>query len=239
MYTYTDEEQLDRSLGMDKVTVIIPTLNEASAIGKVLSEMPNELLDEVIVVDSSSDDTSRIAQGFGAKVILETRKGYGRALQTGIENARGEIVVYIDGDYTYDASEIVDVVKPILDGKCDAVLGSRLRGRMLPNSMSKLNKLGNLILSLVFDVLFFKRVSDTQSGFRAIKKSFLEGLSCRDYGMPYVIEQLIKLVKIGARVGEVPIKYRPRIGKTKLCAWTDGFKILKVILRERLIGEKL
>jgi glycosyltransferase involved in cell wall biosynthesis len=215
-----------------RVNVIIPTLNEASAIGRVLREMPNEFLHGVIVVDSSTDDTPEVARSFGVKVVQEMRKGYGRALQTGIENAPGDIVVYMDGDFTYDPSDISQIVEPILSGKCDVVLGNRLNGRMYPGAMSLLNRVGNILLSLIFSLVFLRGVKDTQCGLRAIRKRFLDGLSYRDYGMPYVTEQLIKLVKRGARIGNVPIAYRLRIGETKLCAWTDGFRILKVILRE-------
>jgi glycosyltransferase involved in cell wall biosynthesis len=224
---------------LNRVTIIIPTLNEASAIGIVLSEMPRGLLDKVIVVDSSSDDTPKIAQSFGVKVIRENRRGYGRALQTGIEKADGDIIVYIDGDYTYDPLDIPRVVEPIIRGECDVVLGNRLGGWMCPGSMGFLNRFGNFVISLIFSILFFRRISDTQCGLRAIRKRFLEGLTYSDYGMTYVTEQLIKLIKRGAKTGNVPVKYRPRIGKTKLCAWTDGFKILKVIIRERLSRVKV
>lgn len=215
------------------VTVVIPTRNEEETIGLVLKDIPRNVVDEVIIVDSSEDGTLDIVRATEAKVIMEPREGYGRALQTGVENASSDVIVYIDGDYTYDPKEILDVVKPVLEDKCDVVLSSRFRGKMLPGSMSWTNKLGNLILSFVFNVLFFKKVSDTQSGLRAIRKELLKGLSYRDYGMSYVTEQLIKLVKRGARTGEVPVTYRRRIGKTKL-RWSDGFRILKTILRGRL-----
>jgi len=218
-----------------KVSVIIPTLNEEEAIGKVLRDMPKEVVNEIIVVDSSTDDTAEIAESFGANVILVPKKGYGRALQTGVEKARGEVIVYMDGDCTYDPKEVYDLVQPILNDGYDVVVGSRLRGRMLPGSMRFLNRFGNFVLSLIFSVLFFKGVSDTQCGFRAIRKGFLDGFSYVDYGMPYVTEQLVKLIRRGARIGNVPVTYRPRIGTTKLCAWTDGFIILKCILRERLL----
>ena len=214
------------------VTVVIPTRNEEEAIGLVLKDISRNVVDEVIIVDSSEDGTLDIIRATEAKVIRELREGYGRALQTGVENASSDVIVYIDGDYTYDSKEIFDVVKPVLEDKCDVVLGSRFRGKMLPGSMSWPNKLGNLILSFVFNVLFFKKVSDTQSGLRAIRKELLKGLSYRDYGMAYVTEQMIKLVKRSARTGEVPVTYRRRIGKTKL-RWSDGFRILKTIIRGR------
>lgn len=214
------------------ISVIIPTLNEEAGIGKTLSDMPNPIIDEILVVDSSTDKTREIAKSFDATVIHESRKGYGRALQTGIQNSKGEIVVYIDADYTYDPKEIEKIVQPILDGQRDVILGNRLKN-MLPRSMSSFNKFGNFALSLIFTILFLKRVGDTQCGLRAIRRQFLEDLSYQDYGMPYVTEQLIKLLRRGAKIGEVPITYRPRIGDTKLCSWTDGFRILKTILKGR------
>jgi len=218
------------------ISLVIPTLNEEKAIGKVLAEIPRGIVDEVVVVDSSTDNTPKIAEEMEVKVIRELRRGYGRALQTGIENAIGDIVIYMDGDYSYNPQEISKMVQPILNGKQDIVLGCRVSRKMLPKSMNFLNKFGNLALSLIFDLFFFKKVKDTQSGFRAVKKVFLKNLTYLDYGMPYVTEQLIKLAKGGARIGEVPITYRPRIGETKLCAWTDGFKILKCMFKERFRG---
>jgi len=217
-----------------KVTVVIPTLNEVFAIGKVLSEMPYEFLDEIIVVDSSKDDTPKIAKSLGAKVISESLRGYGRALQTGVEKASGDVVVYIDGDYTYNPMDIPRIVEPILKGECDVVLGNRLNRMMTPGAMNFLNMFGNIIISLFFSILFLRRVNDTQCGLRAIRKPFLDGLSYRDYGMTYVTEQLIKIAKKGGRIGNIPVDYRQRIGKTKLRAWTDGLNILKIILKERL-----
>ncbi|MEM2443505.1 MAG: glycosyltransferase family 2 protein, partial [Candidatus Bathyarchaeia archaeon] len=98
----------------DSISIIIPTLNEALTIGSVISRMQKVPFDEIIVVDSSNDDTPKIAKSLGARVICEIRKGYGRALQTGVENAQGEIVVFIDGDGTYDPEDIMRIVKPIL-----------------------------------------------------------------------------------------------------------------------------
>jgi glycosyltransferase involved in cell wall biosynthesis len=218
------------------VSVVIPTLNEEDSIGKVLAEIPKDVVDEVIVVDSSTDNTPKIAEKMGAKVIHEPTIGYGRALQTGIKNAKGDVVVYIDGDHSYDPKAISRLVAPIIKGECDVVLGRRLERKMLPRSMSPVNRFGNLMLSMIFDLLFLEGVKDTQSGFRAIRKRLLEDIRYENYGMPYVTEQLIKLAKKFALIKEVQIKYRPRIGITKLCTWTDGFKILKCIVKQRFWG---
>ncbi len=214
-----------------KVSVIIPTLNEEKAIGKVLNDIPKDYVNEIIVVDSSTDRTAKMVESFGAKVVFEWRKGYGRALQSGVEKSTGDVIVYIDGDYTYDPKDILRILRPILHDECDVVLGNRLNGTMHPGSMPLLNRFGNSVISLIFSVAFLRMVHDTQCGLRAIRKRFLEGISYRDYEMPYVTEQLIKLIRRGARVGNVPVTYRPRIGTTKLCAWTDAFKILKVIFK--------
>jgi glycosyltransferase involved in cell wall biosynthesis len=222
-----------------KVSVIIPTLNEEDAIGKVLAEVQTvKVVDEVIVVDSSTDATSKIAESFGAKVIFESKEGYGRALQSGMNKAGGDVVVYIDGDYTYDSKDISRIVGPILSGKYDVVLGNRLNKRMQNGAMNLLNRFGNTLISLIFSLIFFRKLDDTQCGLRAIRKRFLQEFSYENYGMPYVTEQLIKLVKKGARIGNVAVTYRPRIGTTKLCSWTDGFKILRVIFRECFWGGK-
>jgi len=227
-----------RSIQKLKVSVIVPTLNEEESIGKVLTGLwKNDLVKEVIVVDSSSDDTAKIAEKLRAKVIHETRKGYGRALQTGIKNAKGDVVVYIDGDYSYDPKDVSRIVKPILNGEFDVVLGNRFGGRMYDGAMSFTNKIGNLLISFLFAALFTRRIIDTQCGLRAIRKCFLNKLFCSDYGMAYVTEQLIKLIRRGARITMMPVTYRPRMGKTKLRTFTDGFRIVKVILRERFLGE--
>jgi glycosyltransferase involved in cell wall biosynthesis len=217
-----------------KVSVIMPTMDEEEAIGQVLVNVPRNVVDELIVVDGSADATAKVAESLGAMVVFEHRKGYGRALQSGIEKSAGDVVVYIDGDYTYDPRDIPRVVEPILNGECDVVLGNRLNGGMYPGAMSLLKRVGNSLLSLFFSVVFVKRVHDTQCGLRAIRKEFLKGNCYREYGMPYVTEQLIKLIKQGARINSAPVAYRSRVGVTKLSTWADGYGILMAILRGRL-----
>ena len=228
------ENNLDGLAQALKISVIVPTLNEEVAIGQVLMDIPRDIVDEVIVVDGSTDATAKIAKSLGARIVLEWRRGYGRALQTGIDKSVGDVLVYIDGDSSYDAKDIPRVVAPILKGECDIVLGNRFSRGMQPGAMPFLNRIGNLALSLFFNVLFGKRVHDTQCGLRAVRKQMVEWNYCHNYGMPYVTEQLIKLIRQNARVCSVPVAYRPRIGRTKLSPWTDGFKILEIMLRERV-----
>lgn len=215
------------------VSVVIPTLNEEDGIGKVLSSMPMEEFEEVLVVDGSSDTTAEIARKYGARVIQEPRRGYGRALQTAIEKASGDMVVYIDGDFTYDPAEILQLLKPVREGNCDVVLGNRLTGNN-HSSMAFFNRIGNRFVSFFFSKVFGTKVNDTQSGLRVMPRLALLGLEYRSYGMAYVTEQLAKLVKSGYRVGEVPISYGNRIGRSKLHLLRDGFSILAAIVLEGL-----
>lgn len=213
------------------LTVIVPTMNEEEGIKRVLSSMPRDEKMEVIVVDSSSDCTAEVARSFGTVVVREDRLGYGRALRSGIEKANGNVVVYIDADGTYDPGEISRLVQPILDGRLDVVLGNRLHKNMDQASMKALNRVGNIVLSFVFRFLFGLNISDSQCGLRAIRRVLLDDVECYEQGMPFVTEQMIRLVKKGARVGQIPISYRRRIGHTKLVPLKDGLKILTVMLR--------
>jgi glycosyltransferase involved in cell wall biosynthesis len=218
----------------DRVSVIIPTLNEEGSIRGVLSAIPRQVVDEVIVVDGSFDMTGKIAQEFGAKVIYEPRKGYGRAIQTAIENALGEIVVYIDGDSTYDPSEITKLIEPVRSGELDVVLGNRLEPKRHA-SMHFVNRIGNRFLSAIFRLIFRVNTSDTQCGLRAIRRSAVLDHRCRNFGMAYVTEQLAYLIKLGYRIGEVPVSYGPRAGRSKLHWLRDGSSILWTMLKERYV----
>lgn len=213
------------------VSFIIPALNERAGIGRVLSRIPREIAKEIIVVDSSNDGTGEIAKNHGVIVICEVRKGYGRALQTGIENATGDVIVYVDADMTYDPREVPRLVNPILRDELDVVLGSRFREKSEPYAMSPFNKIGNVLLSRAFSLAYQNRISDSQCGMRAIRGALLKDLNCSEQGMSYVTEQLIRLAQKGARIGEVPISYRRRVGQTKLVPWKDGLQILRSILK--------
>jgi glycosyltransferase involved in cell wall biosynthesis len=137
-------------------------LDERVGIGQVISRIPREITKEIIVVDSSIDGTGEVARSHGALVIREDRQGYGRALQTGIGNATGEIMVYIDADMTYDPREIPKLVFPILRDEFDVMLVNRLQGKMDLQAMKPANRIGNTILSFVFSLVSQRRVSDSQ-----------------------------------------------------------------------------
>lgn len=186
-----------------RISVVIPAYNEAKRIGKVLLRIP-EFVDEVIVVDDgSTDNTSEVAKSYGVEIIrLEENQGKGVAMREGIKNVSGDIVVFMDADGQHNPEEIEKLLYPILRGEADFVIGSRLikaQGkRPLIRKISNFLSTGLIKFKLGIDV------KDTQSGFRAIKQEFLPEIESKRYEVE--TEVLIKAVKKGARVKEVPVE---------------------------------
>src|SRR5277367_6891712 len=167
-----------------KITVITPCLNEEQGIEKVLRLMP-EFVDEVIVVDNGSTDrTSEVAHSFGARVIREDVRGYGRAYKTGFGFATGDIIVTLDGDQSYPPDAISYLLEAFLHLDVDFLNASRLPQRD-PKAMSFINKLGGLILSLAMSLLYFHGVRDSQSGMWVFRRSILDGMKLTADGMAF------------------------------------------------------
>ena len=182
--------------------MIIPAYNEEKRIGKVLQGIP-EFVDEVIVVDDGSKDkTSEVARKFGVEVIrLERNEGKGKAMSEGIKEASGDIIVFIDADGQHRPEEIIKLVEPIVNGEADFVIGSRLIKAQGERPL--IRKISNFITTYLTRLKLGIRVRDTQSGFRAIKREFLPEIESKRYEVE--TEVLIKAVKKGARVKEVPV----------------------------------
>jgi glycosyltransferase involved in cell wall biosynthesis len=217
-----------------KISVIIPTMNEP-AISKVVDDVRKALKHfdtEVVVVDKSIDDTPKKAKKAGAIVVHQNQSGYGNAYMTGFNllSPNTDIVVMMDGDNTYDAYEIPMLVDPIINGNVDLALGNRF-SRMENGAMPFRNRLGNRIITSVINRLYKLRLQDSQTGFRAIRKSALDGLEMADDGMPFASEMIIDARKKSMNIIEVPITYRQRIGEAKLKAYKDGPLILTLIIR--------
>jgi glycosyltransferase involved in cell wall biosynthesis len=222
-----------------RVSVIIPTHNEAQAIGRVLTDLPSHLTTEVIVVDSNSNDgTPEIAAQMGAIVVREARRGYGRACLTGLANANSpDVVVFLDGDYSDRPSELPILLAPIVDGRADITLGSRLRERRSTGALPWHQALGNRVAARLIRLLYGLEISDL-GPFRAARADVLHGLALEETTYGWAVEMIVKGALAGFRVVEVPVSYYPRIGKSKIGGTLKGtagaaWFILSLIVRYR------
>ena len=222
-----------------QISLIIPTRNEAETIceciqraQQVFREM--DLAGEILVADNSSDETAAIANSCGAKVIKPQKLGYGNAYMAGFEQAEGEYIVLMDGDLTYDPKAIPDMIAILQSGNYDMVMGSRLKGVILPGAMPALHRyIGNPVLTWILNILFSSRISDAHCGLRAISKDALKKLSLRSGGMEFASEMLIEAARKDLRVAEVPITYAPRKGLSKLHSFTDGWRHVRFMMLYR------
>jgi glycosyltransferase involved in cell wall biosynthesis len=216
-----------------KITVITPCLNEEQGIERVLRLMP-EFVDEVIVVDNGSTDrTSEVAHSFGARVIREDVRGYGRAYKTGFAFATGDIIVTLDGDQSYPPDAISYLLEAFLHLDVDFLNASRFPVRD-PRAMSLKHKMGNLILSLAMSILYFRWVRDSQSGMWVFRRSILEGMKLTSNGMALSEEIKIEALKRDRmRFMEISIMYTSRMGEIKLNPWRDGIYNLWFLVKKR------
>jgi len=220
-----------------RVSVIIPTHNEAQAIARVLADLPSDLTTEVIVVDSNSNDgTPEIAANMGARVIREPRRGYGRACLTGLANANApDVVVFLDGDYSDRPSELPIILAPIIEGRADITLGSRLSGKSNPGALPWHQSFGNRLAAGLIRLLYGVKVSDL-GPFRAGRADVLHALELEETTYGWAVEMILKGALRGFRVVEVPVSYYPRIGESKISGTLKGtigaaWFILSLIVR--------
>ena len=206
-------------------TVIIPALNEAGAIGRVVEEVPADWVDEVIVVDNgSSDKTAEVAAAAGARVISQPQQGYGYACAAGAAAAKdAELLVFMDGDYSFRPSEIPLLLVPFREGQADLVLGSRLaEGRLPPGAMPHHARFGNWLVSGLMRMLYGLQVTDL-GPFRAIRRSLLVDMAMQEMTYGWPTEMMVKAARSGARVHEVPVSYHPRLaGRSKISGTIRG-----------------
>jgi len=206
-----------------RVTVVIPTYNEAAAIARVLDDIPPALVSEVLVVDGgSTDGTAEIAAAHGAHVILEPRRGYGRACLTGLAAASNPgTVVFLDGDYSDRPGEMERVVEPIRQGQADIVLGSRLATPLEPGAMPWHARLGNRLAALLIRWLYGVTLTDL-GPFRAARYEVLRAIDLREPTYGWAVELVTRGAMHGYRVAEVPVSYHPRIGVSKISGTVRG-----------------
>ena len=206
-----------------RVSVIIPTRNEALAIGRVLADVPRNLVNEVIVVDNcSSDGTPEIAAGMGARVISETRRGYGQACLTGVADADApDVLVFLDGDYSDRPAELPLLLAPIAEGRADITIGSRLAGPRIAGALPWHALFGNWLAASLIRNLFGLRISDL-GPFRAVRAEALLAVELEETTYGWAVELIVKGAIRGLRIIEVPVSYHPRIGKSKISGTLRG-----------------
>lgn len=221
------------------VAIIIPALNEAAAVGRVISAIP-PWADAVIVVDNGSTDrTGEVAAAHGARVIKEPRRGYGAACLAGIAALpKPDIVVFLDGDFSDSPEEMSFLVDPIIRGEADLVIGSRVLGQRQPGALSPQARFGNWLACLLIRLIWGFRFTDL-GPFRAIRYPALLNLDMQDRDYGWTVEMQIKAASHKLQVSEVPVAYDRRIGKSKISGTLRGVlgagsKIIFTIFREAL-----
>jgi glycosyltransferase involved in cell wall biosynthesis len=208
------------------VKVIIPAYNEAPAISKVIGDIPN-FVQEIIVVDNgSTDPTSEVAKRAGATVLIEPNKGYGFACLKGIEyiqnsNQKTDIIVFIDGDYSDYPQQMSEIIAPILNQNIDFVLGSRKKNLSGKGAMLPQQRFGNWLATNLMRLFFDSKFTDL-GPFRAIKYQVLKQLSMKDKTYGWTVEMQLKILKQNFTYMEVPVKYRNRIGVSKVSGTLKG-----------------
>jgi glycosyltransferase involved in cell wall biosynthesis len=207
-----------------KVSVIIPAYNEEEALPLVLQELPKAHADEIIVVDNGSTDrTFAVAQTAQAKVVFEPRRGYGQACQAGLRAVSPEtdVVVFLDGDHSDYPEELPQLLAPIEQGRSDLVIGSRVLGQAASGSLPLQQRFGNRLACWLIGLRFGRRFTDL-GPFRAIRASSLKALGLRDATFGWNVEMQIKALKADLRIVEVPVRYRRRIGRSKISGTITG-----------------
>ena len=210
----------------EKVAIVIPALNEEAAIHQLLSELPLDFAQWVIVVDNGSTDaTATVAQKSGAIVTAESMRGYGRACLKGFKTAcslGAEIVIFMDGDGSDDPTDLPMMLRPISEGRADFVIGSRVSALAERGAVPTQARLGNWLVSRMIRLLYGVRLHDIGS-FRVIRCSLLETIDMREMTFGWPVEMLVKAARADYRILELPIHYRHRShGHSKVASTISG-----------------
>ncbi|MCF8273621.1 MAG: glycosyltransferase family 2 protein [Flavobacteriaceae bacterium] len=211
---------------MPIIKVIIPAYNEGNSIANVINDIP-EIVDEVIVINNNStDDTAKNAKNAGATVLTETNKGYGFACLKGMDYIsnlpkKPDIIVFLDGDYSDYPEELSKLIKPIIEDDIDLVIGARIKASRESNSMTPQQVFGNWLATFLMKLLYQARFTDL-GPFRAIKYQKLLILQMQDKTYGWTVEMQLKALKQKLSYIEIPVKYRQRIGVSKVSGTIKG-----------------
>jgi len=226
-----------------KATILVPTLNEEAGIGPTLDAVDRAAFKakgwelELLVIDGDSKDRTREeARKRGARVVVEKRKGYGRAYKRGFAEAGGDVIVTGDADGTYPLDRAHEFVQALLDRGLDFVTCDRY-AQLRKGAMSAKHRLGNWVLSTTSRILFGVPVRDSQSGMWVIRRSALEGIPVESFAEHMAFSQEVKIEfwkRRKGRCAELPASLAPRIGTPVLVSWRDGFGNLKELVKKRL-----
>jgi hypothetical protein len=218
------------------ISIVIPTLNEEQGIGECIERVILALVElqeygEIIVSDSSTDQTPAIAHEMGAIVVTPDEPGYGYAYRYAFEHAWGEYLVMGDADTTYDFEQIPRLLAPVRSGDADMCMGSRLDGEIKPGAMPKLHQyLGNPLLTIFLNAFYDAGVSDSHSGFRVFTRDALDTMGLRTNGMEFASEMIMEAGAHDLEIAEVPIVYHPREGEANLNSFRDGWRHVRFML---------
>ncbi|MBI4699397.1 MAG: glycosyltransferase family 2 protein [Nitrospirae bacterium] len=218
-----------------KISIVIPTRNEEKSIKEII-EQCKPFGDEILVVDGHSRDRTRyIAEEMGVRLVLDNQKGKGEGIRAGLKEACGDIVVFIDADGSHDARDIPIMVQPILEGKADLVIGSRMRGGSdeLHGDLSKFIRIvGSDIITLTINYRFGVFLTDTQNGFRAIRKDVGLKIGLKENIFTIEQEMIMKTLKHGYRVMEVPAhEYSRKYGRSNIVVWKVAHRYLWCLIK--------
>ncbi len=221
---------------VEMVSVVIPTLNEAGNIKEAIDVLDRELSfpKEIIIVDgNSTDGTLDIVRHMNCRVIVEPRRGYGLALRRGIMEAKGDVVIMVDGDGTYEFKHVNRLLERMMQEDAELCMATRMFDP--DKAMGLFNFVGNKIITFCFNMVYKQALSDTQSGFRAISHAAIEKVKFEETDMAFATEMLILFAKKGFKMVEIPSSYKLRkYGKTKLRPINSGVEIFTTILKGRL-----
>jgi len=207
-----------------KTAIVMPAFNEEQSVGRVLDEIPREHADTVIVVDNGSTDrTADVASEHGAVTLREERRGYGAACLKGIGYTQDDtdVIVILDADHSDYPEDLPDILRPIRDGRADLVIGSRTMGRAEKGALPWNQRWGNMLATFLMRVLYGARLTD-MGPFRAIRRDHLMSYKMTDPTFGWNVEMQAKAIIAGSRIAEVPVRYRARIGKSKITGTVRG-----------------
>ena len=209
---------------MDSIVVLIPAFNEAPSIAQVIKALPSSVAEVIVIDNGSTDRTAEIAKANGATVLFEARKGYGYACLKGMEYLNtnpADLVVFLDGDFSDFPQELNLLCAPLLEGKVDFVLGARVRSLREKGSLTHQQQFGNGLACFLMRWLYGSRFNDL-GPFRAIRWKTLQSLEMQDKTYGWTVEMQLKILRRKIPYLEIPVRYRNRIGKSKVSGTVKG-----------------